>query len=172
MLVDYSLYCKNLLKYTFWLKTNEKINFINLIYSFQLKRLELDDDPRILSAFYMIRYFFGRTARVLRVKRIFTFGKNYFDLDIAFIVHKNKIFFPLYFWIYEIQSCVNIKICRDYCLTNNYLTAVLWEVNIFSEKKTNPALFDLIDPLHFKLNFNKGLISNRFLLIKLLKFVC
>lgn len=172
MLVNYQLYCKNILKNLIWLKTNENIEFFDINYCFKLKRVEHEDDPRILSCFYMFRYFFGMIAVVSKYKKIFTFGKNYFDIEIAFRANKNKIFFPLYYWIYEIQSCVNLNISRDYCLTNGYLSSVLWEVNIFSEKKTNPALFDLTDPLYFQLNFNKGLLSNKLLLLSGLKFIC
>lgn len=172
MLVDFGVYSKYNIKYLFWLKTNQLYELKRISIVFNLKKLDDEEDSRILGCFYLFRYFFGISASVIKEKRIFLLGKNYADFIIGFSATRKKIYFPLYFWIYEIQSCINIEIARDYCLTKDLLTSVLWDVNIFNEKKTNSALFDLKDPLHFSLFLNKGLISNKLILLSSLKFIC
>lgn len=172
MLVDYGLYCKNAASYMYWLKTNENLMLNQVKYSFVLKRLLSDDDPRILSCYYLLRYFLGVRAGVILQKKTFQLGVHYLDLEIASSFSNKRIYFPLYYWVYEIQSCINISIARDYCLSNQAVTFVLWDVNIFTEKKTNVALFDLVDPLYLKITYNKGLVSNKVILLNILKFVC
>jgi len=172
MVVDYGIYCKNTASYLFWLKTGENLSLNEVNYSFNLKRLLGDDDPRILSCFYLFRYFLGVKAGVTYRKKIFQLGVNYYDFEIGYTFSKKRMYFPLYYWVYEIQSSINNNLARDYCISNRNITFILWDVNIFTEKKTNTALFDLSDPLYLKIMSNKGLLTNKLILLNVLKFVC
>lgn len=162
MLYNLKLYYNLFIQKLLWLKfagisSISKLPVINsLQLVFLIFKLENMEHPKLFNYFYLLRFFFSETARVGRYTTYFLLGKHYANLEIGFLVTKKRVYFPLYFYSYEIQPMVNLLVARDYVFTKKQLTIVLWDTNLFTEKKTNVGLFDLEDPLHYKLNYSWG----------------
>jgi hypothetical protein len=92
---------------------------------------------------------------------MFYLNKNYYDLDVAVLTRKQQIYFPLYFFTYEIQPVATTL--TSFLKNNNSSVYIFWDMNFFTEKKTNVGLFDLIDPINFEFRVTAG-YAKRFLL--------
>jgi len=160
MFYDLIFYNKISITNILWLKNiyiyNEykqpEIKYL-LIYVL-IRKLDLLDNSKIFNCFYLFRYFFGHKAYIISYKSTYLLGKTFVDFDIGLQLKNNKIYFPLHVYTYELQPVLNLSVARDYFINNKKINIVLWDVNIFTEKKTNVGLFNLVDPLHFSIAIN------------------
>lgn len=160
MLYNFKLHYESLTLNLTWLKYKQLstlfvlpvVEALHLLFS--IFKLENIEHPKLFNYFYLFRFFFSATARVANYNTYFLLGKHYSNLEIGFSTSGKQVYFPLYLFCYEIQPLVNLTIARDYVYTNKQFSLVLWDTNIFTEKKTNVGLFDLEDPLHYKLCLN------------------
>lgn len=146
-----------------------------IILFFVIRKLDLLDQPKIYNYFYLVRFFFGKRAFINKYNSYFSLGKTYYNFDIVSIFTNIDMYPAIYFFVNDVQPFVNLKLARNYYFrSNSFFSLLFWDLNVFTEKKTNIGLYDLCDPLQFKIYFTgvkPNSISAKFLLtgLKLIK---
>lgn len=127
--------------------------YIIILY-FSVRSLENLQHPKTYNYLYLLRFFFGLVGFVTNYKSMFYLNKTYYDLDVAVLTRKQQIYFPLYFFTYEIKPVATTL--TSFLKNNNSSVYIFWDMNFFTEKKTNVGLFDLIDPINFEFRVTAG----------------
>jgi hypothetical protein len=140
---------------------------------FNLKKLEDIDDTQLYNNFFLIKFFFGKTAYFSKTKKYFLLGTWYYNTSVQLILNKKKYIFLILFNIYN-NIIVNVekKLINIFYKKNiSIFTLMIKDLNIYSELKTNMALFNIKKPLNIKIYFSGKNYKKNILLIKNLKYI-
>ncbi len=154
--------------------TFEIPNFKKMWLFFNLKKLEDMDDIQLYNNFYLIKFFFGKTAFFSKTKKIFLLGTWYYNTTAQIIINNINCIHSILFTIFN-NIIVNIeKNLIKLSLQNkkkiNFFFILINDFNIYSELKTNMALFNIKKPLNIKIYFNGCNYKNNYFFIKTLKY--
>jgi hypothetical protein len=147
------------------------IKKINLL--FNLKKLEDIDDTQLYNNFFLIKFFFGKIAYFSKTKKYFLLGTWYYNTTVQLILNKKKYIYLILFNVYN-NIIINVekKLINTFCKKNiNVFALVVKDLNIYSELKTNMALFNIKKPLNIKIYFSGKNFKKNILLIKNLKYI-
>ena len=59
--------------------------------------------PKTYNYFYLLRFFLGLAGFITNYKSVFYLNKTYYDLDVAVFTRKQQIYFPMYFFAFELK---------------------------------------------------------------------
>jgi hypothetical protein len=143
------------------LSNNSSIPEINsIILFFSLKFIENVDSPENFNFFYFFRFFFGRTASVVKFRKNFKQGVSSYNYNIKLLINKNSVYSIFFFFLNDVVPFVernSIFLQKKFFnkkRNHDFLFLSIKDVLIFSEKKGNIGLFDLKTPLNIKIFFN------------------
>ena len=124
---------------------------------FQVNKVEQMDAPRAYNYYYLFRFFLGVKANVTGYKATFTYGNTYWDYTIQIQSWGQSLPFFFFFIVYETLPYVNVASAVIWHWREKHIpTLVFWEVNYYTEKKTNLGLFELMDPMQCEYTTNSG----------------
>jgi hypothetical protein len=174
---DFFFTYKNVLRYILMNKLDFLYSCFNLpflekiiLYFFFNKSLSLDYSSFFNYA-YLFRFFFGKKAFFTKVNSVYSFSKSFHSFSIQAFFEGKRLFSSIYFLTNDIFPFVTKSNLRKHYINGfNYLFLVLlFDLNIFPEKKTNSGLFDLRDSLGFKFFVRCSDIEASSILLTLLK---
>ena len=155
---DFSFHYMNVLRQVFLTKLSLKHSMAlplpkKIMLSFSLKDLMNQENSQTRSFLYFFKFFFGYKASITNRQSVFSLGITYYSFDVQLILLKRDFFKVLSFFSNDILPFLegsSINVDSLYKLVN----VEIKDMSIFTEKKTNAALFELTNPLYLFLNFN------------------
>ena len=171
--VDLKFHYSNVVRHLFISQLNHK-NFMSLpklkmiSLNFSLKDLMDQEDPQARSFAYFFKFFFGYEAFVTNRRSVFSLGVTYYSFDVQIFVQKCDFFRVLNFISNDIIPFLEAGYSSFYRI-GDFTALEVTDTSIFTEKKTNAALFDLKNPLVTLFNFNIPSKTHRDLFFSSLK---
>ena len=146
----------------FIIKSNYTIPMLNkLNIYFAVRKLENRDHPKIYNYLFLFRFFFGLSGYITNYNSIFILNKTYYSFDVAAGISKKNNYYLIYYLAYELlPAAVTItNYIKNTKHNKKSLVLTLWDMNLFTEKKTSLGLFDLVDPINYQFILNTGIIK-------------
>lgn len=145
-----------------------------LLLFFSLSNLTTLEDASIYNYFYLFRFFLGRQAFISNYRSFYSLRVTYHSFDICVKLRKQRSFFPINFYINDVHRFLSLRGFHCYFLSPLCYSLILWDTNVFSDRKTNLGLYSLKHPLTYRFFLSNGdLISSKLFLdtLKLNLFV-
>jgi|EBPBio282013_DNA_FD.fasta_scaffold03086_6 hypothetical protein len=126
------------------------IKKINLYFNF--KKLENLNDIELYNCFYLFKFFLGKKVYFTKTFSFYTLGKYYYNFNIQLIINKNNEIYAISnFLINNILCQLESNVINKQNLKNELLTIKLKNIKVFSEIKTNMALFNLENSMNINI---------------------
>ena len=136
-----------------------------LLLFFSLRNLTTLEDPAIYNYFYLFRFFLGRKAFVSNYRSFYSLRITYHSFDICVNLRKQRSFFAISFYVNDLHRFLSLRGSHSYFLNPLCYSLILWDTNVFSDRKTNLGLYNLKHPLNYRFFLSNGnLISSKLLL--------
>lgn len=153
---------------------NSRLNLTNsysfpylskLLLFFSLRNLTTLEDSAVYNYFYLFRFFLGRKAFIFNYRSFYSLRITYHSFDICVSFRKQRIFFPIGFYVNDLHRFLSLRGFHSYFLNPLCCTLILWDTHVFSERKTNLGLYNLKHPLNYRFFLSNGdLLSSKLLL--------
>lgn len=127
-----------------------------LLLFFSLRNLTTMEDPAIYNYFYLFRFFLGRRAFVSNYRSFYSLRITYHSFDICISLRGPESFFPINFYVNDLHRFLGLRGSHSYFLNPCCYCLILWDTNVFSERKTNLGLYNLRHPLNYKFFLSNG----------------
>lgn len=127
-----------------------------LLLFFSLRDLTTLEDAAIYNYFYLFRFFLGRKAFVSNYRSFYSLRVTYHSFDICISLRKQRSFFPISFYVNDLHRFLGLRGFHGYFINPLCYSLILWDTNIFSERKTNLGLYYLRHPLTYRFFLSNG----------------
>jgi hypothetical protein len=136
---------------------------------FSVRNLVDLEDLRGSNYFFLIKLYFGRRSFFVNYESCFSLNVLYHSFVAELILTGRNAYFPMIFLLNDLQFFLAKK---DFSIvvSNSVLNFEVFDMNIFSERKTNVGFFNLKDNLNLSF-YCSGSIRESKILFKILKLV-
>lgn len=144
------------------LSSYDFIKFSRLYVYVTFRRLENLTFTTFSNYMFINKYFFGYETFFTRYSALYTFGKTYHNVTVYFVMTRRKVYFPVNFFICDIQSQVSprsldVDVAQGFCLLS------LYDMTFFTEWQIDLGLYYVKNFLHFKLFFKGNIVDSEML---------
>jgi hypothetical protein len=141
---------------------------INLLFIFfDLKNILDINSIFVVNYIYFFKFFFGYLPFFFNYESKFKLNIYYYSFKIQYKFYKNKIYFPLYFFINDIYM-FNLNLDFDKVTKYNF-KYIIKDMNFFLEKKNSLGFYNLKHNIVFEIILKNILILKEKLLFSIFK---
>jgi hypothetical protein len=170
----YFHYC-NLVRFLDSLKcSNEIFTFMDIVkikslnVFFEMKEIKELNSFSVLNSIYFFKYYFGVLPFFTKYNYKFSLNVSYYSFVLKHDFYGKNLYFPLFFFVNDIFSCINKLSLESYKLKNS-LIYMIKDMNFFLEKKSSLGFYNLKHLLGFEIISNNSNINNNKVLYSLFK---
>ena len=159
-MIDYLFHSKYIVRHIIMQNCYLNFNTINLpflnycVFFFNVYNIQDFDDICSSNYFYFLKFFFGKKAYLVGYLNKFQLNIIYHSFSIQLKLDKMTLFNSIYFIVHDILPFLNQKYFRVFFFDNGDIECRIYDMNLFTEKKTNLGFFNLRHNLYFRFNFS------------------